>query len=434
MSKQSTEKPIVKNYNTLDERKLLEAKTIDRIERSINGLDTKGKPKAQRLLPKQRDVLWAYYLALEAGERKKLTSKQSILAEILPVKNFGLYCKKPFKQVKKADIQNWVTYLRKRSRDKGKCMSESTLCYYRFIIKIFFRWLYQTGKKYPKVVDWIEDKTSEKRFIDETTILSNEEIKLLIQACDHDRDKAMIIMAYEGGLRVSELTFIKIRDIKFGEGYCEITVDGKTKKRTIPFVDSVPYCQNWLNNHPFKSNKDSPLFINISKRMYGRQIRQMAFRGVLLRAAIRAKIGKKVFPHLLRHSRLTHLAQQGFNEKDLKLYAGWKDTSCMPDVYLHYGYEGLKTKILTQKKRLSNAERAQQIREQNANNPKDCPRCGKENPSDALYCNCGMALDLRTVEQELRKRDVGDVILNKIVNDPELSKVFAELVKKAQVK
>ena len=49
----------------------------------------------------------------------------------------------------------------------------------------------------------------------------------------------------------------------------------------------------------------------------------------------RAKLDKKCYPHLLRHSRLTELSRRGANEQVLKFYAGWSDSSQMPAVYCH---------------------------------------------------------------------------------------------------
>lgn len=419
-------------YNKLNEKSLQDAMIVEQIRRFIEGYDTKGNKIKHQLLPAQKKTLWKYYNSLRAGDSSKVTSLKSIVSYVKAIKDFGVFVKKPYKQVNKQNIIDYITHKQDTAEKKGKPLAKSTISYYRFMIKIFYRWLYQTGKKYPKIVAWIPDKTSQKRVIDENTLLSNSEIKEMVQKTDSYRDKCAIMISYEGALRVGELINIKVRDVKLERSYCEIKVSGKTGDRVLPLVDSQPYIEKWLNNHPFKGNKDSPLLINLSTNQYGRQIKRSGFRGILAKACERASIDKHVFPHLLRHSRLTHMASQGYNERDLRMYAGWHDNSDMPNVYLHYGYDGLKNKILSKKQRLTNAERIKQIKEQNANNPKECPRCGKENPSDALYCHCGMALDLRTVEKELRKRDAGDNILNKIVNDPELSKVFAELIQKAQ--
>lgn len=436
-----------KGYNKLDEKKIREKALIEQIRRYIEGIDTKGRPNKTRLNENKNKTLWKFYNSLRAGDSTKVTSLKSVLSYINVIKNFGLFLEEEKKEVndfinvQKQDIVDYVAQIQRKGYDNNKPLSASTISYYRFIVKIFFRWLYQTGKEWPEIVAWIPDKTSNRRIIEPDKLLSNSDLRKMIECCDHIRDKTVIIVCYEGALRVGELTGIKIRDVVLRDGFCEITVDGKTGKRVLPLVDSQPYLEKWLNSHPFRSNKDSPLFINLSNSMYGRQIRRSGVRGILEKSSKMAEVDKKVFPHLLRHSRLTQMAEQGYNERDLRMYAGWNDDSEMPNVYLHYGYEGLKNKILTKKERLSNNERARQIREQNANVPKECPRCKDRfpddtskwlHPSDALYCHCGMALDLRTVDKELRRREAGDSILNKIVNNPELNKEFLKLIQKAQ--
>jgi ribosomal protein L40E len=136
---------------------------------------------------------------------------------------------------------------------------------------------------------------------------------------------------------------------------------------------------------------------------------------------------------LLRHSRLTWLAQKdGFNERDLRIFAGWSATSDMPDTYLHYGEEEVDKKLRKIKGLQSDKESEKEVIERRILEPRICPRCKIKNPATALYCNCGMGLDIKILQEEIDKRNIGDEILNKIVNDPELSKVFTQLIQRAQ--
>lgn len=421
--------PIRKKLTKEEEKNRKNRRIAEKIRRTIEGIDWKGNKLKETLSDEQKKVAWDYYKSLNAGDGAKITSMISVESYIRPIVKFGLYSKKPYDKIEKQDIINWVSYLQD---EHERQLSQTTVSYYRFMIKLFYRWFYETGKDYPKLVEWIPEKTNAKRIIDDSVLLTNSEIKQMIKVMDNDRDKAIIIVIYEGGLRVGELEGIRLRDVILKDGYCEIKVDGKTGERILPLIDAMPYVEKWINNHPFKSDKESPLFINFSSNKYGNALKRTGVNGILKKAKERAGLDKKVFPHLLRHSKFTHMGEQGYNERDLRLYGGWSENSKMPSVYLHYGYDGLKNKILTKKNRLSNEEKARQIREQNANLPKECPRCKRENPSDALYCNCGMALDLRTVERELKRRQAGDEILNKIVNDPLLSQEFAKLLDKAK--
>lgn len=56
---------------------------------------------------------------------------------------------------------------------------------------------------------------------------------------------------------------------------------------------------------------------------------------ILKKLASRAGIGKTVHPHLLRHSRATHLTGEGLNEIHLRRIFGWTRDSDIPSIYVH---------------------------------------------------------------------------------------------------
>jgi integrase len=62
-------------------------------------------------------------------------------------------------------------------------------------------------------------------------------------------------MAKDTSARPGELLNLKISDIGFKETeagiqYAEIVVSGRTKSRTLPLINSIPYVRDWLQNHP----------------------------------------------------------------------------------------------------------------------------------------------------------------------------------------
>lgn len=183
-------------------------------------------------------------------------------------------------------------------------------------------------------------------------------------------------------------------------------MNGKTGMRRIIVVASVPYLQNWLQNHPLRENSNAPLWVNMGTVNRHEPMSYSALAKVLRVAAKKAKLSKKVHPQKMRHSRATFLANK-ITEAQMDEVFGWKQGSKMPSIYAHMsgrntddallGVYGLKKREEQKKPALT---------------PKVCPRCEESNAIDAKFCaKCGLALDLKAAQQmEDAKANVGDVM------------------------
>jgi hypothetical protein len=119
---------------------------------------------------------------------------------------------------------------------------------------------------------------------------------------------------------------------------------------------------------------------------------------IIQRCGERAKFEKRVYPHLLRHSRLTELARRGANEQVLKFYAGWSDTSDMPSVYCHLSAKDVDETIraITTGKKVEHVVRPSKLL------PKICPRCRTPNESTNQYCSkCWIPLTEQSAMQDI---------------------------------
>jgi site-specific recombinase XerD len=115
-----------------------------------------------------------------------------------------------------------------------------------------------------------------------------------------------------------------IKHINFDQYGAIINVDGKTGRRRIRIISSVPYIMAWIEKHPEKNKPDAPLWI--SRGMA--KIKYPAFVGILERLQRRANLKKKVNPHNFRHSRATYLANH-LTEAQMKEFFGWTQASEM---------------------------------------------------------------------------------------------------------
>ncbi len=141
-------------------------------------------------------------------------------------------------------------------------------------------------------------------------LLTEEDVKKIIDVCDNPRDKAFISLLYELGCRIGELGNLRIKHVVFEKNYACILLNGKTGMRRIIVIASVSYLQNWLQNHPLRDNTGAPLWINMGTVNRLMPMGYSALAKVLRVAARHAKLSKKVHPQKMCHSRAAFLASK----------------------------------------------------------------------------------------------------------------------------
>ena len=325
--------------------------------------------------------------------------------------NISLWLGKDFQDVKKQDIERILVKLQETK------YSEWTKKGYKVILKKFYKWFKKT-KVYPDEVEWIKTAIKENHKRLPETILVEEEIKKLLDACPNIRDKALISTIYDSGCRVGELLNLKLKDIEIVDYGMKVCLTGKTGMRKILLISAVPYLTEWLNKHPIKQ-PESYLWV----KRNGKRISYGRTRNLLAEAAIAAGIKKKVNPHNFRHSRATFYASK-LREREMMEYFGWKKSDTV-GIYVHLNGETVDRAIL-RSNGIIKAEEQDAI----TLKPRKCKRCGNVNKATDTFCSrCSLALDEKTM-QELKQKDMertqADEIMNKLIKDPEIY----ELIKK----
>ncbi len=103
---------------------------------------------------------------------------------------------------------------------------------------------------------------------------------------------------------------------------------------------AASYLREWLIRHPaydIKSGEIDPsilVFVRINGKDAGKPVSYIMFAKVIKRASERTGIKKRVYPHILRHSKATVLANY-LTEQQMNVYFGWVQGSDMPAVYVH---------------------------------------------------------------------------------------------------
>ena len=288
-------------------------------------------------------------------------------------------------------------------------MSPGSVNIHKHVVKTIYK--YMSGEEeLPNIVRWIKFERKPRPQLPKN-LITEEQIKKLIIYANNTRDKTIISCLAETGARVSELLNVNIDDLEWlFEEHMKIPivrirlvdVKGHTGERRIELFDSVPYLQNWLNEHPFRNTPESPLFICMNNGNFGQRMGRQMVRTILRKVGKRAGLENVTLnPHSFRHRALTEKGK--FMSKfELAKFGGHTMSSKMVDVYIHLEDNDINNK-LRQARELAPIESVKQLR--SALKAKRCD-CGEINPPTAIFCNkCRKPLDERFVEMSRKEME-----------------------------
>jgi site-specific recombinase XerD len=376
-----------------------------------------------------------YTNALRLGIGCKKSKPRSIEGAINSLNKYHKIINKTLINCDKIDFVNFISELSKEG------LKQTTIDTYGIWVRQYYIWLHRekgliNENEYPKIVSWFKP-TKTKKVITQNDLFTPSEIQKVVNIADNDRDKAIISGLYESASRIGEWVWIKIKDIEINENYMQIKVSGKTGTRKVILLSSYLYIHKWLENHPFKNDPNAYLFCSFAHTHYGQRINEASVGRMLKTYTKRAKINKHVHCHLLRHSRLSYLAQkEGMRERDIMLLAGWSSTD-MCGTYLHHGQEEVFDKLKQKAGILSVEENINDITERNVNKPITCTRCSNINPASSLFCNCGFCLSLKeSMLIEEKKKEATNEAMDKLIqimSDPLLKEKYELFTKNIQI-
>jgi integrase len=197
-------------------------------------------------------------------------------------------------------------------------------------MKKFYGWL--NGGEEPSIVKWINTSLKDKNRKLPEEMVTEDEVKLMIEAAANKRDKALIALLWDIGARVGEIGNLRMKHLKFDDLGAVVSLDGKTGPRRVRAVWSVDYLKDWLGDHQGQNDPEAPLWFNFTKKAEKLEPMQYgAIRMQLNKIAKKAGIHKKIHPHLFRHSRCTYMANY-LTEAQMDAYFGWVQGSDMPSI------------------------------------------------------------------------------------------------------
>ena len=180
-------------------------------------------------------------------------------------------------------------------------------------------------------------------------VLTVEEIDSIIAAIDLSknegkRNRAILETLYSCGLRVSELTNLKLSDLYFDEGF--IKVEGKgSKQRLVPIspraIKEIKLYFTDRNRGKIKKEYEDYVFL----ARWGKNISRIMVFHLIKELAQTAGITKNISPHTFRHSFATHLLEGGANLRAIQCMLG-HESIATTEIYTHIDRNMLRSEII----------------------------------------------------------------------------------------
>ena len=215
-------------------------------------------------------------------------------------------------------------------------------------IKAFYRFLIIDEKINHDPTELIETPKIGRKLPD---VLSVEEIDILITGIDLSkpeghRNRAILEVLYSCGLRVSELTELKISNIYLDKGFIRVIGKGD-KERLVPIGGkAIREINNYL---PYRKSlqsiqKESQDILFLNRR--GKKLTRVMIFTIIKLLAKNTGLKKHVSPHTFRHSFATHLIEGGADLRAVQEMLG-HESILTTEIYTHLDSEYLRNTIIS---------------------------------------------------------------------------------------
>lgn len=214
-------------------------------------------------------------------------------------------------------------------------------------VRSFYRWLVVDGYIDTDPTELLESPRLGQHLPE---VLSTEEVDQLIDSIDlaqneGQRNRAIIEVLFSCGLRVSELTELRLSDLFLSDGYVRVFGKGR-KERLVPISQrAIDELLRWFDqrndNWPVKPGEEDYVFLN----RRGAHLTRVMILIMIKRQATAAGITKTISPHTLRHSFATALLEGGADLRVIQALLGHEDIATT-EIYTHIDTTMLRQEIL----------------------------------------------------------------------------------------
>lgn len=281
---------------------------------------------------------FANHLRLE-----KSLSENSIAAYLRDVDKLGSYFDEKNKDCSPADVKydDLLEFIHRYGEKNSNARTQARLL---SGIRAFYRFLLLEGEITVNPASLLE---SPKTGLKLPHVLSEKEIDRMIAAIDLSkpeghRNKAILETLYGCGLRVSELTSLRLTDLHADDGF--VIVYGKGNKQRLVPINGTALKQIFLYMEIRKAlpaiHDENIIFLN----RRGRKLTRAMIFHIVKELAAKAGITKKIHPHTFRHSFATHLVQAGADLRAVQEMLG-HESILTTEIYTHIDRTFLREQV-----------------------------------------------------------------------------------------
>ena len=199
----------------------------------------------------------------------------------------------------------------------------------------FYRWLARDGEAAVNPAIAVRSPKAPRKL---PQVLDVDEVGALLDFPANDpeavRDRALLELLYSSGLRVSELTSVRWRDLDMDEGLIRVTGKG-SKTRIVPVGGKAIAALQALREQDRPGADD----VLVRGRL-GKPLTPAAVRTRLKRRAKDQGVWKRVYPHLLRHSCASHVLESSGDLRAVQELLGHADIGTT-QIYTHLDFQHL---------------------------------------------------------------------------------------------
>ena len=257
------------------------------------------------------------------------------------------YGDKPIGALSLDDMHRYQLHLNRFANEKGEGLGVKTQNYHLIALRAFLKYL--AREDVPTLApEKIDLKKIPERIVD---FLTREEMDRVFEMVDFRkkggmRDRAMLETLYSTGLRVSELVSLNRSQVDLERR--EFTVRGKGRKPRIVFLSER--CVGWIRKYlADRPDNWEPLFISFGRNRMDsdlglgekRRLTAYSVESMVRQAARLAGIGKRVTPHVIRHSFATDLLHNGADIRSVQEMLGHASITTT-QIYTHSTNERLR--------------------------------------------------------------------------------------------
>jgi len=235
-------------------------------------------------------------------------------------------------------IRRYRLHLNRITDERGQTLKKITQNYYVIALRAFLKYLSKIGVEsvHPEKIELAKQDQREVSFLD------TKDLERFLEAPKGDdlralRDRAILITLFSTGLRVSELCSLNRNEINIDRG--EVAVKGKGGKVRLVFLSDKAK-QTIKDYIEKRSDVDDALFIQIPKnarfdkyenlRLTPRSVQRL----IKKYSIVAGIVGKRITPHILRHSFATDLLQNGADIRSVQALLGHSNLTTT-QIYTH---------------------------------------------------------------------------------------------------